>query len=81
MNTCLPMNNKTLTPMLDVSIFFEDNLYKVIGITEDFQAVTLGKFENVLEAYGMKLSYGFDGCTYEIPVSSFENRTVEFTID
>ena len=78
---CLPMNNKTLAQMLDVSIFYKNNLYEVIGITEAFQAVSLGTYNNVLDAYSTKVSYGFDGCTYEVPVSSFENRTVEFTLD
>lgn len=81
MNTCLPMNNKTLAPMLDVAIIFQDNMYEVFGLTESFQAVSLGKFDNVLDAYGTKVYYGFDGYTYEVVISPYENKTVEFTLD
>lgn len=81
MNTCLPFNNKTLAPMLDVAIIFKNDIYEVFGLTDAFQAVSLGKFDNVFDAYGTKVSYGFDSCTYEVPVSAFENKTVKFTLD
>jgi hypothetical protein len=81
MNTCLPFNNKTLAPMLDVSIIFENNVYEVFGLTDTFQTVSLGKFNNVLDAYAQKVSYGFDGYTYEVVISPYENKTVEFTLD
>ncbi len=81
MNACLPMNNKTLVQMLDVAIILKDGLYEVLGLTESFCAVSLGKFDNVLEAYGKKVSYGFNECTYEVPISPFENKVVEFTLD
>ena len=81
MNTCLPMNNKTLAPMLDVAIVFEDNKYKVFGLTESFQAVSLGEFDNVFDAYAVKLSYGFKETVYEVTIDSFRSRRVSFNFD
>ena len=81
-NTCLPMNNKTYATMLDVAILrHHDGIYEVFGLTESFQGVSLGRFDNVLDAYAVKVSYGFDGYTYEVSTSPFEAETIEFTLD
>ena len=81
-NTCLLMNNKKYATMIDVAILRHyDDTYEVFGLTESFQGVSLGRFDNVLEAYGVKVSYGFDGCTYEVSTSPFEAEVVEFTLD
>ena len=80
-NTCVPFNDKRNESMIDVSIIFENNKYKVFGLTEDFVALVLGEFENVFDAYECKLSYGFDGAYYEKAISPFENKVIEIIFD
>ena len=81
MNACVPMNNKTYANMIDAAIIYENGVYRVFGLTEEFQGVILGEYDNVLDAYVTKLEYGFDGCFYEVAISPYENKVVEFTLD
>lgn len=79
-NICRPMNN-TLSNFIDICIIYENNVYSVEALTDTFKIVRLGAYDFLLDAYARCCQFGFEVRTFEIPVSAFENRVVEFNLD
>lgn len=78
---CKPFNDKTMSTFIDMAIIFENNKFIVTGLTDDFKAVNLGSFDFLLDAYSRCCSFGFDIREYEVAISPFENKVVQFTLD
>lgn len=80
-NTCKPFNSKSMAQIIDIGIIYENYKFTVLALTDEFNAINLGIFDFVLDAYACCLEHGFEVLVYEIPVSPYENRQVEITFD